>query len=388
MGTLQLLPVARFATPTECRSGAGGVGRVVLVALALGVGLAVLYVADLHGDISSLTCTGQLAGEGPYRLVTHSGGGYDGQFYYVIAQHPWQIQQEKWIDAPATRHLRLLYPAVCWLLSAGEPHVLLWIMPAVNLACVGALAGLGAWLAGRQHWSPWWGLTLPLALNMGTPLLRNLTDPLAALACAGLLIGWLCEAGPLALGGCALAALLGREQNLVLVGIVGLAALCSGKGRAAAALATACLLWACWLAGLWLAYGQAPLIPAHVMLEAPLSGMIYCWQQEIPAASQISCRMTFWYVASLLHLKLLIGLAVYGSLRPGSKVVRLTMLAGAALALVAGEMIYADFWSFTRVFTWLPLGLWLSGLTANSRGRVCCLLPATLWPLAAALLHV
>jgi hypothetical protein len=174
----------------------------------------------------------------------------------------------------------------------------------------------------------------------------------------------------------------------VLVGIVALAAVCSGKGRAAGALATACLLWACWLAGLWLAYGTAPLLTDHGIFAAPLSGMIFRWQQEINGPGHFSRRMAFWYVASMLHLTLLIGLAVYWGLRPGSKVVRLTMLAGAALALVAGELIYADFWSFTRVFTWLPLGLWLSGLTANSRCRVCCLLPAALWPLAAALLHV
>ena len=38
-----------------------------------------------------------------------------------------------------------------------------------------------------------------------------------------------------------------------------------------------------------------------------------------------------------------------------SRTVKLTALAGAALAVFAGSLVYGDEWSYLRVFTWMPL---------------------------------
>ena len=75
------------------------------------------YVAAFHGDISALVCLDKAkVGHVPYEFVTtgFDKGGYDGQFYYVLAQDPWHAAAAGSIDLPAYRHVRILYPALAW----------------------------------------------------------------------------------------------------------------------------------------------------------------------------------------------------------------------------------------------------------------------------------
>jgi hypothetical protein len=257
-------------------------------------------------------------------------------------------------------------------------------MPAVNALALAGLAGLGACLALRHGWSAWWGLSLPIVVNAGLSLLQNLTDLLSALAVVGLLAGWLAGARPWALLGWALAALLCREQNVVVVGVIGLAGLWRGNGRVVVSLAAAGVLWAGWVAALWVAYGTPPFSPAHGNFGAPLAGMLYRWR-HLGGHAGFSPRQCLLYTCSMLHLSFLLGLAAYLAARPGSRVVRLTLLAGVAFALVGGTLIYCDFRAYTRVFIWVPLGIWLLGLGSGSRWLVSTLLPAGLWPVAVVL---
>src|SRR5207244_6853021 len=100
---------------------------------------------------------------------------YDGLYYYSLARFPWKRHGDD-LDCPAARHVRILYPALCWLLSAGDPRALFWAMPAINLLAVGGLAAFGGAAARRGGLSAWWGVLLPFAVNAGLPLLRDLTD--------------------------------------------------------------------------------------------------------------------------------------------------------------------------------------------------------------------
>src|SRR5205823_10677460 len=231
-------------------------------------------VVHSRGDVSVLVCVGtERTDQAPYAAVRAPWGreGYDGQFYYALAQSPWR-RHEEGIDAPAARQLRILYPAACWLLSGGDPEVLLWVMPAVNLAAIGGLAGLGAWLALRHGLSGWWGFLLPLALNPGLPALRNLTDPLATLALVGLLGAWLVRAPAWAVGLCAAAAVLGREQNVAIVALLLGAGAWARRGRDVAALTAALLVWAGWVLTLRCAYGVWPFLPGQGNFAGPLEG--------------------------------------------------------------------------------------------------------------------
>src|SRR5262249_35060348 len=115
----------------------------VLATAALHLALLATYVAAFRGDISALVCAREdWIGHAPFQAVhTGLGGdrGFDGQFYYVIAQNPWQPHRD-YMDRPTYRHIRILYPALCWLLSAGNAVRLLWVMPLLNLAAITGLA--------------------------------------------------------------------------------------------------------------------------------------------------------------------------------------------------------------------------------------------------------
>ncbi len=370
------VPLSRLAGPA-------------VAAAAATAALMALYVFKNGGDPSALVCCGaNRAGKYPYEAVTAPVGpnGHDGQFYYAIARDPWRLHGGERIDNPAARHQRVLYPAVCWLLTAGNRELLLWAMPLVNLAAVAALSALGAWLAARYGRSPWWGLLLPVALNVGLPALHDMNDPPAALAVVGLLAAWLAGGPAWLVGLCATAALFGREQNLAVVAILGLDGLWRRRVAGTLALSAGVLLWAGWVGVLWHAYGQWPFFVSS-NFSTPLEGMLFRW--EHPGGNDgFSRRLAIIQVAALLHLTFQVGLSGYLALRRERGVVTACMLAGAALALLISDGVYRDFWSYTRVFTWLPLGIWQLGVSGRSRWEMLSLTPAGLWPLVGALRYV
>src|SRR5260221_1950252 len=239
-----------------------------LAALVLHAGLMTGYVMAprFGGDVSALVCVGrEKLGHEPYEHVRigFETPGYDGQFYYALARNPWQKHVPTEIDKPAARHLRLVYRVVCGLASGGDPELLFWVMPLINLLSIAGIAALGAMLAVRFGRSAWWGILLPLAVNAGMPALRDLTDPLATFTVVLLLTAWLCRwsAGWLTLAG--MLAVLAREQNVAVVGIVLLMAVVWREWGRAAGLVVAVLLWAGWAYALWKAYGDSPFLTSN-----------------------------------------------------------------------------------------------------------------------------
>jgi hypothetical protein len=342
--------------------------------------LLAVYVAAFHGDVSALVCVArERLGQAPYQHIGigFERNGYDGQFYYALAQAPWR-RHDLDLDAPAVRQARILYPALSWLFSGGDGQRLLWVMPLINLLAIAALAGLGAAVARGYGMSPWWGVLLPFAVNAGMPALRNLTDVLSSLSVAALLIAWLRRWPWGAAGLCAAATLLSREQNVVVVLLVlAFSAWRCDKGWLAGLLA-ALLTWSLWLGVLRLFYGEWSLLPAGGNLGAPLTGMLSCWTH----LTRESRPFALFHVIFLLTLTLQLALAVRLLRRPGDGVLRLTALAGAALALVGGMSLYGDNWSCTRVFAWLPLGVWLACVELRWRWPLVALSTPALLPLA------
>jgi hypothetical protein len=364
--------------PAGARAAVAPLRAVLLPALAAVLlhGLVVaVYVARHDRDPGSLVCVGRRhLGRPPFEAVRRAvGDGYDGQFYYAVARAPWRRHAGD-IDTPA-RHLRILYPALCWLGSGGRGPLLLWVMPAVNVLAVGGIAGVGAWLACRRGMSAWWGFLLPLALDAGLPALRNLSDPVSTLALCGLLAAWLGRAGAWPLFLWSAAALAAREQNAAVVLIL----LGAGVGRGrlgTAALGAALGLWSAWVLLVWHGYGTWPFLKGSTQLAMPLSGLCYCAGHAVsPLGSRTG---TAFHVLALAHLLLQLGLAGYAAARARERVLATLLLAGVLLALVAGVPIYEDFWSYGRVLVWLPLGLSLWALDERRRWVLLALLPSAL----------
>lgn len=103
--------------------------------------------------------------------------GYDGQFCYYIALDP--VNAPAYIDAPAYRYTRILYPMAARLLALGQPALIPYTLILVNwLAIGGGVLALGAWLK-RKGCSPWFALVYGLYPGLFISLQRDLTEPLA-----------------------------------------------------------------------------------------------------------------------------------------------------------------------------------------------------------------
>jgi hypothetical protein len=80
------------------------------------------------------------------------------------------------------------------------------------------------------------------------------------------------------------------------------------------------------------------------------------------------------------HLTLQVVLSLTMLCWRPARTVWLTACAGAALALLAGPAVYMNGQSYTRVFFWMPLAIWMASVQTGRRWPMWLLLPAALWP--------
>jgi hypothetical protein len=166
--------------------------------------LCLLYTAFViarnNGDPLALVTPGTRFSQG----VADGTEGYDGQFNYYIARDPDSAAQ--FLDVPAYRFQRILFPAVGRLLAFGQEALIPWAFLAINLAALAA----GTWLLEElliQHGvSRWYALGYGLSLGIFGSVRLSLSEPLAyALVIAAIIAArrerWLWCALSLALAG-------------------------------------------------------------------------------------------------------------------------------------------------------------------------------------------
>ncbi|MCE9532146.1 MAG: hypothetical protein K8T89_13640 [Planctomycetes bacterium] len=338
-----------------------------------------LYLMTMGGDHSALVCASEeRIGQGPLHAI-HRGfkhPGHDGAYYYIIAQNPFSPEQD-FIDVPCYRRTRFFYPAISWLLSGGGDAVrLLWVMPLLNLTATLGLAWFGVLFAVQYRRSHWWGLVLPIAMNVIPSSMRNLTDPLSALAAVGLLSSWIMRWPVWLTIGWGIAAVLSREQNLAIVGVLLAATLIAKDYGRFAGLLTVCAIEAGWIGVLYSIYGQLPKNPEAITL--PFRGIIHGWTHlgEILQGHRD-------YVRPLIFLSIMTAQMVVCSIAffRGDRLIRCLALAAVGLALVAGPAVYFDRFDYSRVLNWVPMVVWLWTVQSNRRWPIFVLAPGVLYPL-------
>ncbi len=325
------------------------------------------------GNWSALFCTGALmtappAGEFSGTYAFAGSNGYDGQFYRYIAHDPFfERGFSNWVDAPRLRYRRALVPLLAYAGALGSPG----LIDAAYIAIVAVFVFLGAWWASSyaaacgRH--PAWGfgfLLVPSALVSADRLTVDVS--LAALACA-----WALHAGgrtiPRKAGWAVLAAIpLARETGLLLNAATGIRLAWVRKFRelAMTALAlTPCALWYLFVAihtrseaETWVSY-------------APLSG----WAGRVlhPAAygPQVPFRslvVALDYVA-LAGIALAVALGMWLWFRRRDGAVEIAIALFCVLVVQTGRPdVWADAFSFGRVFSPLLLLLGLKGLETGS----------------------
>lgn len=196
--------------------------------------------------------------------------GYDGQFIYYLARDGWAALPH--LDNPPYRLQRILFPALCRLLSGGSPAAVAWLMVGINATAIIATTALAtAWLV-RQGLSRWYGLIYPLFVGTFMSYSRDLTEPLAyGLAFAGALC-WLDERRATGIVLLALAALARETTVLYAVGL-GIAELTRRRWLRLLALALAVVPLLAWQLYLRTVIGTLPVASVQGVSRLPGVGI-------------------------------------------------------------------------------------------------------------------
>lgn len=146
-----------------------------------------------RGDVDELPLVGRVfleqgAGESTAidALEATRSGGYDGQFFLFIALDPWRA--EAYLDEPAYRYARILYPLVARAAAGGNADAIPWTLLGLNLVAVLGGTYALARLVARSGASPWYAALFAFAPGLYFAVSRDLAEPLAyALVAAALL---------------------------------------------------------------------------------------------------------------------------------------------------------------------------------------------------------
>jgi hypothetical protein len=103
--------------------------------------------------------------------------GFDGQYAYFLAVDP--VNARFYMDSPAYRYTRVLYPLAARVLASGRADWVPWTLILVNLAMIGVgTAALAAWL--RRHGaSAWYAAVYGFYPGVLITLTRDTTEVMA-----------------------------------------------------------------------------------------------------------------------------------------------------------------------------------------------------------------
>jgi hypothetical protein len=218
--------------------------------LAVAVGLVVIVLAGHEWDPMAFVRLGTRYGQGdPNGTI-----GYDGQFAYQIAVHPFSAAA--YLDIPAYRYQRIVYPIAACIAGLGQPSLIPWALIALNvLALAVGTQAMGALLASHGA-SRWYAVTVGLFAGQLVSLRLDVNEPFS-LACVVLGIHAF-EAGSRRRGAFWLAlAVLSKETALAFVGGYLLYFLLKRCWRAGLETGLISLgPFALWQMALWLAFDQ------------------------------------------------------------------------------------------------------------------------------------
>jgi hypothetical protein len=217
----------------------------------------------------------------PPGAFVDTGAGYDGQFFFYLAQDPLlrgraarrDQTASAHVDNVAYRYQRILLPVLGWMSSAGgHPRLLVWTLPLVNLlAILGATAVLASWLR-RQGRSPWWALGFALSIGLLAGFVRDVSDPLAASLFAVGLVWWLDDRTAAAVAALTLC-LLARELYVLPIAVIAGTELVR-SGRRAWPWAAPLAVLALWQGVLRLVLAASPTDDANSPSWIPLVGAV------------------------------------------------------------------------------------------------------------------
>lgn len=189
-----MLTAPTSTTPAPRRSTS--VGRVTIVALAIGVLIVAASLLRHDGDIAGLIKFG--AGDTVAERTAHVEDvlgrevatvdllGHDGSMFFLQALDPFFLEPDEHaahLDRPVYRAQRMLFPTLAGLGGLLPAEAVMWSMALVNVIAIAAGTAGTARIAQRLGGSPWLGLGF--ALNPGIVFEFDISGAgIVAFACA------------------------------------------------------------------------------------------------------------------------------------------------------------------------------------------------------------
>jgi len=367
---------------SRARVGARTIGHVLIPVLIVGAVLALVIGSGLRAYGGNLTgfieFGSHFAGatRPPPGAQVNSSQGYDGQFFYVQALDPLLLHNSTVSSLRAAgeafRLQRVAYPALAFLLAAGQSGAIPFALLLVNvLVLLGLTAGLAIY-AHRRGWSTLWATAIALMPGMLLPTLRDLSDPLAtAGTLAGLLLWRSGRRWPAALA--LTVAVLTREVMMVVVVAVAVEAGARawrarefpGEWRAAASQVWPVIVmpsaaFAAWQAYLTLRYGG---LVGGADLSLPLVNLVQEVRWSMHGYPPLAATWDLVFVLLIIAA----SVAALTSLRH-----RVTIISAGACALALGVLVptLGDIWSDTRLSAPLFALVLIDGLQRRNRPAV------------------
>ncbi len=146
-----------------------------MLVIIVTVGFTLLIFALNQGDVMAFVRLGTRYGQGdPNGTI-----GYDGQFAYQIARQPFGAAG--YLDIPAYRYQRILYPLTARLVALGQPALMPYTLIIVNLMALAGSVHLLTLLLAGTGLSRWYAVTVGLFAGQLVSLRLDLNEPLAIL---------------------------------------------------------------------------------------------------------------------------------------------------------------------------------------------------------------
>ncbi|MGZ4676109.1 MAG: AZOBR_p60025 family cell surface glycopolymer formation protein [Acidimicrobiia bacterium] len=146
--------------------------------------LATLFVAGRvasagSDDVGTFVVAGTTFTDGrAAHLPTLRGPGYDGQFFFRLSADPFDFSPRAagvQVDNPI-RFQRVGYPLLVYLTSFGSTSAVPYLLVAVNIAALAAIAAIGASYARSFGRAELWGLLFPVYFGFTMALSRDLSE--------------------------------------------------------------------------------------------------------------------------------------------------------------------------------------------------------------------
>ena len=338
-----------------------------IAALAMAAAIARVVLVG-HGSLGFLVGAGRTYSD-PTRLPAgvpvRVGPGYDGQFMYRLAHHPfdWHEQSSGVRLDGVFRLGRIGYPLLVWIVSiGGTPALLPAGLLLVGVASLVALGVVGAWQARAYGLAPAWGL-LVCWPGLLFSIDFDLAEPLeVALVIAGLLAVRASRPG---LAAVALsAAVLTRETALVAVVAVAACRLPivwrqrrpAGPDLAWMVPVAVFVTWQCVCRTVT---GTFPLTSdASSNAQPPFAGIVQAWTRWMDIA-RLHAGAAWLHAVELVVMVAVVGAALIAARRRGSPPAPETTPIGGQVGVTDPLLVATAFGVLAAIFA--SVAVWASG---------------------------